>query len=296
MDFKELTKQAVQAALEAGRLIQSYRDRKVEVLHKSGGDTLASQVVTEVDQKAQDAILQILQPTCREFDIALLTEESEDDRSRFNKELFGCIDPMDGTLSFVEGRPGYSVSIGLVTKEGSPHIGVVYDPVEEVLYQATKGQGVRRNGEIWTPGATEDELTFTYDRSLTQHPAYAQILAQLESYAHSRGWKRLVATQHGGSVMNACFALEKAPGCHFKFPKPQEGGGSLWDYAATACLYQEAGAIASDVHGKPLDLNRPDSTFMNHRGVLYATDRALAQTIQEIIANHHQDSTTSVQQ
>ena len=62
------------------------------------------------------------------------------------------------------------------------------------------------------------------------------------------------------------------------------GGGSLWDYAATACLFGEAGAVVSDVHGDPLDLNRSDSTFMNHRGAVYATDLDLAERIREILA------------
>ena len=109
-------------------------------------------------------------------------------------------------------------------------------------------------------------------------------MQELEDYAHSVGLGKLVSTQFGGAVINACHALENAPGCHFKFAKPQEGGGSLWDYAATACLFEEAGAEVSDVHGDPLDLNRPDSTFMNHRGAVYATDQHLAERIREILA------------
>jgi len=284
MNLKELTKQAVQAAREAGELIRSYQDREVEVLHKEGGDTYASQVVTEVDRKAQDAILQVLGPSCEEFDLAVLTEESEDDGSRFVKKFFWCIDPMDGTLPFIRKEPGYSVSIGLVARDGSPQIGVVYDPVHDVLWQATKGQGVRRNGEPWTLDSTANELTFTYDRSFTDRPECEFVLRELEGYAQSLGLKKLVATQFGGAVINACHALENTPGCHFKFAKPQEGGGSLWDYAATACLFEEAGAVVSDVHGEPLELNRPDSTFMNHRGAVYATDEELAQCIRQILA------------
>jgi len=284
MDLTELTKQAVQSAREAGELIRSYQDREVDVLHKEGGDTYASQVVTEVDRKAQDAILRILGTTCEEFDLAVITEESEDDRSRFEKEFFWCIDPMDGTLPFIRKEPGYSVSIALVAKDGSPQIGVVYDPVHDVLWQATKGQGVQRNSEPWTLDSTGEELTFTYDRSFADRPERDRVLQELEDYAHSIGLKKLVATQFGGAVINACHALENSPGCHFKFAKPQEGGGSLWDYAATACLYEEAGAVVSDVHGDPLDLNRPDSTFMNHRGAVYATDEELANRIRQILA------------
>ena len=284
MNLKALTKQAVQAAVEAGELIRSYQDSEVEVLHKEGGDTYASQVVTETDRKAQDVILHILGPSCEEFDLAVLTEENEDDGSRFEKKFFWCIDPMDGTLPFIRKEPGYSVSIALVARDGSPQIGVVYDPVYDVLWQATKGQGVRRNGEPWTLDASSKELTFTYDRSFTDRPERDRVLQELADYAQSLGLKKLVAAQFGGAVINACHALEAAPGCHFKFAKPQEGGGSLWDYAATACLFEEAGFVVSDVHGDPLDLNRPDSTFMNHRGAVYATDEELAQCIRQILS------------
>lgn len=284
MNLEKLTKQAVQAAREAGEVIRFHQDREVEVLHKECGDTYASQVVTEVDRKAQDAILSILGPSCEECDIALLTEENEDDGSRFEKEAFWCIDPMDGTLPFIRKEPGYSVSIGLVAKDGSTRIGVVYDPVCDVLWQATKGNGVRRNGEPWTLNAGGKELTFTYDRSFADRPERDRVLRELEDYAQSVGLKKLVALQFGGAVVNACHALENGPGCHFKFSKPQEGGGSLWDYAATACLYEEAGGVVSDVHGEPLDLNRADSTFMNHRGAIYATDRDLADRIREMLA------------
>ena len=170
MDLEALTREASQAALEAGEIIRSHQNRDVDVLHKEGGDTYASQVVTEVDRKAQDAILQVLGPTCEELDLAVLTEESEDDHGRLEKDFFWCIDPMDGTLPFIRREPGYSVSIGLVAKDGSPRIGVVYDPVHDVLWQATKGEGILRNGEPWTLDVSSEELTFTYDRSFADHP------------------------------------------------------------------------------------------------------------------------------
>ena len=86
-DLEELTATAVKAALDAGSLIGSHQGGKIEVQHKSGGHTYASQVVTEVDRKAQDMILNHLHCSCDQYDLALLTEESEDDRSRFEKEF-----------------------------------------------------------------------------------------------------------------------------------------------------------------------------------------------------------------
>jgi fructose-1,6-bisphosphatase/inositol monophosphatase family enzyme len=286
MNFTELTEKAVKAASNAGQLIRSYRDKDVNVMQKEGGSTLASQVVTEVDRKSQDAILQVLLPTCDELDIALLAEEDEDDRGRLESAYFWCIDPLDGTLPFINGQPGYSVSIGLVAKDGTPLIGVVYDPVHDVLYQATKGQGLRRNNEWWLPTQDSQALTFTYDRSFAEDPNFNQVKDELEAYAHSLGLNEFNPIHYGGAVLNACHVLENGPGCHFKFPKSQDGGGSLWDYAATACLYEEGGAVVSDVFGNSLELNRPDSTYMNHRGALYATNKELAKRVREIIAKY----------
>ena len=281
LDLSELAQCAKHAAQAAGNVIQGFCGSEVEVFSKKGGDSLASQVVTEVDRKAQDAILEVLRPSMDLYNLALLTEESEDDGSRFQKKYFWCIDPLDGTLAFSEGENGYAVSIGLVARDGSPQIGVVYDPVSEVLWQAAKGQGVERNGQDWKVSDRHDTLTFTYDRSFEAHPQFSSLCHALSQVGRKFRLKDIQAIQFGGSVMNAMHALENRPGCHLKLPKPEEGGGSLWDYAATACIFEEAGAWATDVFGQPLELNRKESTFMNHRGVLYASNPELAAAISQ---------------
>ena len=283
LDLQSLAETAVAAARSAGRIISQSSNQKIEVEHKDGGHTYASQVVTEVDRKAQDAILEILNSASDEYDFALLTEESEDDHSRFQKDYFWCIDPLDGTLPFTKKEPGYSVSIALVSKCGKPQVGVVYDPVHDVLWEAAIGRGVKKNDQPWMMNSNSDVLTFTYDRSFEKHPERQRVLDGLNSYAQAIGLTKVHATQYGGAVINACHALESAPGCHFKFAKPEEGGGSIWDYAATACLFEQAGASVSDVYGDALDLNRSDSTFMNHRGAVYATDASLASKIRAIL-------------
>ncbi len=145
-DLIQLVGCAATAVKEAGVLIAQYDGREVLVQHKAGGESLASQVVTEVDELSQAIILKHLQPTCAAFDLALLTEEQPDDGSRLEKDAFWCIDPLDGTLPFTESIPGYAVSIALVARDGTPLIGVVYDPSTGTQYQAVQGQGVLRNG------------------------------------------------------------------------------------------------------------------------------------------------------
>ncbi len=73
-----------------------------------------------------------------------------------------------------------------------------------------------------------------------------------------------------GSVLNAIHVLENGPACMIKLPKKENGGGSLWDFAATACIFQELGLPATNFKGGRLDLNRKDGTFMNQEGIFYA--------------------------
>ena len=285
-NLTDLLQYAISAAKEAGALIEAYASKNVDVEHKSGGDSPASQVVTEVDLLCDALITKKLTPTCEKYDLALLTEETEDDKARLHKQAFWCVDPLDGTLSFVQSIPGYSVSIALVAQSGEPLIGVIYDPVTQTLYHAVKGQGVFRNGEPWTLSPTSNEskrLSVIVDLGCLKISCYQELSKGMESVAIKHGCVGARVFEQNGAALNACWVLENAPACYVKCPKPTKGGGSVWDFSASAVLFNEIGAIASDVHGQPLDLNRSDSTFMNHRGVIFAIDKSLAEDIQQLV-------------
>ena len=276
-ELQELADVAVEAATAAGDLVA--RTRPAEVEHKAGGGSLASQVVTEVDRVSEALILEHLRASVDRFDLGVLTEERVDDGGRLTADAFWCVDPIDGTLPFVEGRPGYAVSIALVRRDGMPLIGVVHDPVEATTWRAVAGQGIARDGEPWVaPVRTRDSLAVFVDRSLLGGDDGDQVTAMLDDAATALGLAGVEINVGFGAVMNACSVLTAGPACYLKLPV-ERGGGSLWDFAATACLFGEAGAVATDLHGAPLDLNRPDSTFMNHRGVLFASDAAVATSL-----------------
>ncbi len=280
-DLSELADLAIAAASEAGQMIA--RSRPQDIQHKAGGASLASKVVTEIDRRSEDIILDILTPTIERFELGLLTEERDDDGGRLTADSFWSIDPLDGTLPFIEGSPGYAVSIALVGRDGTPRIGVIYDPVQESLFHAITGVGAFRDRRRWpTDQRPEGEVLSVFaDRSFLASDDHDVIAEALGQIARDMGLTGLRLHAIGGAVMNACGVLAHPPACYFKFPKPT-GGGSVWDFAATACLFREVDAVATDMHGGPLDLNRTDSTFMNHRGVLFATDEALARRIRTL--------------
>ncbi|RKD92320.1 inositol monophosphatase family protein [Mangrovibacterium diazotrophicum] len=279
-DLQMLREAATSAALKAGNLISSYATKELDVKRKGTGDSLASDVVTEVDVMAQEIILGMLEKVTKIYDLGTLGEESEDNRERFEKDYFWAIDPIDGTLPFINREHGYSTSIALVSKEGEPVIGVILDPMTGNLYYAVKGQGAFFCGLPWkVEEQTDAPLSFLNGKSMLDYPLKDTILSEMETVSQKLGYTGMTTQFQGGAALIACWVLEKAPACYFYLPKKIEGGGSIWDFAASACIFKEAGAWISDIYGNPLDLNRAYSTFMNHRGVVYATSEKLAKEI-----------------
>jgi len=278
-DLDALAEVAKRAATSAGEMIATMRPTQIE---RKGGLKGASQLVTDVDRLAEQTILAALNPSIRRYALGLLTEEQPCELSRFEKEFFWCVDPLDGTLPYVEGDAGYAVSIALVSRDGEAVIGVVYDPVAKDLYSARAGGELRINGQVWQAPPPSTSLAVYADRSFVARQDYEKLLVLLEHIGERVGSSEVQVHTGAGAVMNACHVLRNPRACYLKLPKPGPGGGSLWDFAATACLFAAAGSSATDMQGEELDLNRADSTFMNHRGVLFATDAQLARYLRAL--------------
>lgn len=316
MQFNQLTfllAQAGIAAKKAGAYINNFNRAALNVSKKVNtnaapalvGTSLASQVVTQVDIECEKIILNCLKATCQQFDLAFLGEESANElpiaqHPRLKKAYFWCVDPLDGTLPFTENVPGYAVSIALVSKQGKALLGVVYDPVEDMLYQAiaphqasttqaqaqTQAQTVlTKNNLAWQPEHLKLEnignktLDLFFDRSFASDPHYPLLLNHLTRIANNLGFKGVNVHCQAGSVLNAIKALTSNYGCYFKLAKKTQGGGCLWDFAASAAIANAANLWVSDINGKALTLNAKNSLFMNQSGVLYASHLEIAKCI-----------------
>src|ERR1700733_14128733 len=94
-------------------------------------------IVTNADHEADRIIRSGLKKAFP--DHSILTEESGLEGPS-NAEYLWVVEPLDGTRAYAKGVTGYSVMIGLL-KEGQPHAGVVFDPLEGHLYEAVQGEG-----------------------------------------------------------------------------------------------------------------------------------------------------------
>ncbi|MEH6585245.1 MAG: inositol monophosphatase family protein [Halioglobus sp.] len=282
LPLQQLCEVAIQAARQAGQFVQSTDRSKLQRQFKDAGSSAASQLVTEVDVRSEAIIRQHLQAASEQWDIAFVGEESSQNvpeviPERLLKPYHWCVDPLDGTLPFMEGSPGYAVSIALVDQSGVPLLGVVYDPVNATLMHAIRGQGAYRDQVPMKPAtAASTSLMVFADASFRGHENYADLLDTLNGCAQDSGLDGVELVYGSGAVKNACQVLDYPAACYVKLPKPEDGGGSIWDFAATACIIKEAGGWASNIHGQPLELNRQGSTFMNHQGVVYASNERIA--------------------
>ncbi|MEA5467413.1 inositol monophosphatase family protein [Spirulina sp. 06S082] len=229
---------ATEAALAAGAVLRDCWG-KIESVEEKGrpGD-----LVTEVDKKSEAVILKIL---TRHFpDHPILAEESG--RIGGDREQYlWAIDPLDGTTNYAHGYPASSVSIGLLI-DNIPHIGVVYDPVRDRLYQAAKGLGATCNRRPIKVSSTTDlrhsllVTGFAYDRHETTDNNYAEFcyLTHL-----TQGVRR------GGS---AALDLALVAGGHLD--GYWERGLKPWDIVAGIVLVEEAGGRVTAYDESPFDL------------------------------------------
>lgn len=291
-ELQYLLKAAQTAALEAGKLVHNFDRSTLINQHKQGGDSLASQVVTQVDFACEQSIINKLKSAMHELEslsgkqlsIAILSEESADDIERSNerllKEYFWCIDPLDGTLPYIENTQGYAISIALVSQQGKSLIAAVYHPPSKTLYSTCSGQKLQiMSTSQKTKVANDKKLHVMLDRSFKTEEQYPKLIEQLKQVAKDLCLTGICCHFDSGAVMNALSCINNHAACYIKPPKNKLGGGSLWDFAASSYLVKNAGGWASNYYGQPLDLNRADSTFMNHEGVLFASNAPLAKAI-----------------
>ncbi len=163
---------ALVAANAGGVILNNYWGKQFTIAEKGR----AGDLITEVDQKAEEAILTVIK---RHFPHhSILAEESGEMTQQDSKYLW-VIDPLDGTTNYAHGYPQAAVSIGLMI-DGIPSVGVVYNPMRQELWAGATGLGATLNYQPIKVSQTKnlaDTLLvtgFAYDRRETEDNNYAE--------------------------------------------------------------------------------------------------------------------------
>lgn len=116
---------------KAGQAAMAFYDDGNEVSYKDNESP-----VTKADLASEKVLLEGLQP----FNYGVLSEETNEENDRLNKEKTWVIDPLDGTMDFIQKTGDFSIIVGLV-ENGQPVLGAVYQPVLDRLFYAMEGEG-----------------------------------------------------------------------------------------------------------------------------------------------------------
>ncbi len=131
------------AAREAGEIASPFFRRgektTARIWSKAGGSP-----VTEADVGV-DAFLKIRLSSLLP-EAAWLSEETVDNPVRLEHRLVWIVDPIDGTRAFLNGHEDWSISIALLV-DGEPHLGIVYAPALDALYEGRAGGGASLNAD-----------------------------------------------------------------------------------------------------------------------------------------------------
>jgi len=195
-----------------------------------------------------------------------LSEETIDDPQRLKGGLLWLVDPIDGTRDFIRGRPGWAVSVALVSS-GRPLLGMLHAPAREEFWQGEAAQGSWRNGVRLTA-------------STRQHLPGARIPSDWVTPANSD----LVAVDQPNSIAlrMAMVAADEAD------IVATLRWGYEWDIGAAALIAREAGAAVSDAFGAPLNYNKCDprdfGILVTAPGIHAAAVERLAERARELVA------------
>ena len=248
---------AVKAARRAGNIINRGA-REIDLLTVTSKGP--KDFVSEVDREAERTIVETLLASYP--DHAILAEEGTAKGANADAENVWIIDPLDGTTNFLHGFPQYCVSVAL-SQRGQITQGVIYDPVRNDLFTATRGRGAFLNDRRIRVSKRHHLRDCLIGTGFPFRDG-----SYLDTYL--RMMKTMIE-QTAGLRRPGAAALDLAYVAAGFYDGFWEVGLNAWDVAAGSLLIQEAGGLIGDLAG--------NGDFLHGGQVIAATPKVFAQMV-----------------
>ena len=252
---------AIKAARRGASIITraSTQLDQITVESKSSND-----FVTEVDRAAEAAIISVLQEAFPNHGI--LAEESGG--AATDSEFVWIIDPLDGTTNFIHGFPQYAISIAQTRNNVLEHA-VIYDPVRNELFTASRGSGAFLN-----------DRRIRVSRRIRMNEALLGTGFPFRQFDHVDaylGMFRELTQKTAGIRRPGSAALDLAYVACGRLDGFWEMGLMPWDMAAGVLLILEAGGLVSDLSG--------ETDYMTTGNIVAGTPKIFGQLLPVIQAH-----------
>lgn len=250
---KDLLETAVRASVRAGKKIMEIYDTGFDIEYKKDNSPL-----TLADKASHDIISSYLKPT----GIPVLSEEGKDigfdERKKW--KTFWMVDPLDGTKEFIKRNGEFTVNIALIENE-VPVMGIIYIPVQKILYFASETTGALKCEAIQDEDAGLDQLTNSGNRLPIQNSRKNYIIIGSKSHmnAETEAYIGKLKAMHGdveilskGSSLKITMVAEGSADIYPRFAPTME-----WDIAAGHTIARIAGAkVINHETGNELTYNK----------------------------------------
>lgn len=229
--LKVFLKEAIAAAKKSGELIKR-RVGKIKTIDYKG----AIDLVTDVDKASERLIKEHL---FKKFPKHLFLGEESGGQREGNGYRW-IVDPIDGTTNFAHGFPYFSVSIALEI-DRKPAVGVVYDPMHDELFYATKGGGAflnKKKIKVSTIKDLKKSLLCTGFAYEIKDARDSNVEHFVDFLMTAQAIRRM-----GSAALDLCYVA-----CG-RFDGFWEIGLKPWDTAAAILIVTEAGGKLSKFNG-----------------------------------------------
>lgn len=231
--YGELLELAQRVGRDAGALLME-RPPAFEIESKS----TAIDIATQMDKKAEKFIVTSL--LAARPDDGIIGEEGAAVSS--TSGITWVIDPLDGTVNYFYGLPGWNVSIAARDEKGSV-VGVVTAPTINSTWWATRGGGAFYNGHTIRcndPIALDRALIATgFQYDLAHRISQLNDLTKLVPIARD-------VRRNGAAAVDLCHVAMGALDAYY------EDGLKDWDWAAGGLVATEAGATFAQYGSGPM--------------------------------------------
>ncbi|MFP6817371.1 MAG: inositol monophosphatase family protein [Pseudomonadales bacterium] len=257
--MQAMANMALRAARQAGQIMTRAMDR-VDRLHielKAHND-----FVSNVDRESEDAIIEVLHKAYPDHGIF----GEEHGESYPSAEYTWIIDPLDGTLNFLQGVPHFCVSIACMKGRQFEHA-VIIDPVCNEEFVASRGFGAQLNGKR----IRVSQISRLSEAVLATGIPPGSIAEHLDPYMammHDLTGTCRAIRRTGSAALDLAYV---AAG---RFDGFWEPGLSQWDIAAGTLLVREAGGFVGDLSG--------GDDFMDSGNIIAANPRCFKAMVQQI--------------
>ena len=233
----------IKACLKASRsLIRDFGEiENLQVSKKGPGD-----FVTSADKRTEKILIEELLKAHPEFGI--ITEE-RGIINKSNTKNKWIIDPIDGTMNFMNGIPQFAISVGY-EEENELKCGVIFNPIMNEMFCAEKGNGAYLNNSrirVSNKKKLKDSLI------VTGGPKAASKIKEKIFSEYINVSKNVSNVRKFGSA-----ALDLAYVACGRFDGYWQRELSYWDIAAGVIILKEAGGFVEffeDDNSNPLKRN-----------------------------------------